>query len=173
MATSLFDTSIPSYLQTLRAISGVLGKGAEHCAQQGMDPGELVEAKLREDMLPLRFQVISVCHHSLGAIRGIQDGVFTPPPSMPDLDYAGLQSLVDDAIVQLEALSAEEVNALAGKSLVFKLGKTEMPFVAEDFILSFSLPNFYFHATTAYGILRMLGVKLGKMDYLGQMRMGG
>lgn len=92
---------------------------------------------------------------------------------MPDLDYAGLQSLVEDAITQLQALSREEVDALEGKALVFKLGKTEMPFVAEKFVLSFSLPNFYFHATTAYDILRMLGVKIGKMDYLGQMRMGG
>ena len=106
-------------------------------------------------------------------IHGIQEGVFTPPPAMPDLDYAGLQSLVDDAVTQLQAISREEVDALEGKALVFKLGKTEMPFVAENFVLSFSLPNFYFHATTAYDILRMLGVKIGKMDYLGQMRMGG
>lgn len=173
MATSLYDMSIPSYLQVLGAASGFMRKGAEHCAEHGLDPGELVEASLREDMLPFRFQVISICHHSLGAIRGIQEGVFTPPPAMPDLDYAGLQSLVDDAGTQLQAISREEVDALEGKALVFKIGKTEMPFVAENFVLSFSLPNFYFHATTAYDILRMLGVKIGKMDYLGQMRMGG
>jgi len=80
---------------------------------------------------------------------------------------------VEDAISELKDMSPEEVNSLEGKGLVFRLGKTEMPFVAEDFVLSFSLPNFYFHATTAYDILRMLGVKIGKMDYLGQMRMGG
>jgi hypothetical protein len=89
MATSLYDMSIPSYLQVLGAASGFMRKGAEHCAEHGLDPGELVEASLREDMLPFRFQVISICHHSLGAIRGIQEGVFTPPPAMPDLDYAG------------------------------------------------------------------------------------
>jgi hypothetical protein len=80
MATSLYDMSIPSYLQVLGAASGFMRKGAEHCAEHGLDPGELVEASLREDMLPFRFQVISICHHSLGAIRGIQEGVFTPPP---------------------------------------------------------------------------------------------
>ena len=66
----------------------------------------------------------------------------------------------------------ETINALAGKTVIFKLGANEMPFTAENFALSFSLPNFYFHATTAYDILRMKGVEIGKMDFLGKMRIG-
>jgi len=172
MAISIYDSIIPAYLQILEATSGVLAKGLEHCEAQGTDPQELVEASIHADMLPLRFQVISVMHHSVGALRGMQEGVFTPPPSMPDLDYAGLQGLLTDAKAELEAEPAEAVNALEGGSLIFKLSSMEMPFTTENFISCFSLPNVYFHATTAYDILRMKGVPLGKMDYLGPMRVG-
>ena len=172
MALSIYDSTIPSYLQIIDGVSGVLAKGLGHCEEQGIDPAEMVEASLHPDMLPLRFQIISVAHHSLGALRGMQEGVFTPPPSMPDLDYAGLQGLLDNARTELAAEPVEAVNALEGGSLVFKLSSMEMPFSVENFITSFSLPNVYFHATTAYDILRMKGVPLGKMDYLGPIRAG-
>ena len=172
MAISIYDSIIPAYLQILEATSGVLAKGLEHSEAEGTDPQELVEASIHADMLPLRFQVISVMHHSVGALLGMQEGVFTPPPSMPDLDYAGLQGLLTDAKAELEAEPAEAVNALEGGSLIFKLSSMEMPFTTENFISCFSLPNVYFHATTAYDILRMKGVPLGKMDYLGPMRVG-
>ncbi|ARN72897.1 DUF1993 domain-containing protein [Oceanicoccus sagamiensis] len=171
MSISLYDVSVSNYLQILRAMEGVLAKGAEFYPAQGRDLNEVLETKLRDDMLPFRFQLISVVHHSLGAINGIKGGIFTPPPSMPDVDYAGFQALVADAITQLEALSQDEVNGLSEQALKFKLGDFEMPFIGQDFVLSFSLPNFYFHATTAYDMLRIDGVPLGKKDFLGAMRM--
>ena len=79
---------------------------------------------------------------------------------------------MSEAIAGLEALDAEQVNALAGKEMFFRMGDFEIPFTAENFVLSFSLPNFYFHATTAYDMLRMAGVQIGKFDYLGQVRVG-
>jgi hypothetical protein len=113
-----------------------------------------------------------VCHHSLGAIRGIRDGLFTPPPGM-NLDYAGLQGLVQEAMTELQGMSRDDIDALENRAMKFKAGDFELPFTGGNFILSFSLPNFYFHATTAYDILRMANVPLGKMDYLGTMRVGG
>ena len=89
---------------------------------------------------------------------------------MPSADYAGLQKLVTGAREELQKVTAEEINDLAGKDIVFEIRDTKIPFVAEDFLLSFSLPNFYFHATTTYDILRMKGVPLGKRDFLGRMR---
>jgi hypothetical protein len=71
----------------------------------------------------------------------------------------------------LEALTAAEVDARAGKDVTFEMGDFKIPFTAETFIMSFSLPNFYFHATTAYDLLRMKGAPLGKRDFLGAMRM--
>lgn len=173
MAISLFDITVSSYLQVLGGLAGCLEKGALHADEHGLDLQQIVETRLHPDMLPFRFQLISVAHHSLGAVRGMQEGLFQPPPALPGLDYAGLQALVRDATGELQALSREEIDPLEGKSLVFRLGSMEIPFLAENFALSFSLPNLHFHATTAYDILRMAGVPLGKRDYLGQMRVGG
>ena len=172
MAISLYDISVSNYLQVLGGITGVLEKGAEFARESDLDLAEIVETRLRPDMLPFQFQVISVFHHSLGAINGLREGVFSPPPSMPELDYVGLQGLVESATTELQAVSREEIDALEGKAMIFKLGDLEIPFTAENFILSFSLPNFYFHATTTYGMLRMAGVTLGKRDFLGKMRVG-
>ena len=171
MTLSLYDISVPGYLQVLGGITGVLQKGADFARESDLDLAEIVQTKLRPDMLPFQFQVISVCHHSLGAIKGIREGLFTPPPTL-DLDFAGLQRLVEDATAELQTVSREEVDALEGNAMKFKMGSFELPFTAENFILSFSLPNFYFHATTTYSILRMVGVPLGKMDFLGAMRVG-
>jgi hypothetical protein len=167
MALSLYDVSVATYLQILGSASRFLAKGREHLEKNGVDLHEVVETRLYPDMLPFRFQIVSVAHHSLGAIRGIESGVFTPPPAAPDLDYAALEKLVGDARSSLEQYTREAIEALENKDVQFKLGERGMPFVARDFVLSFSLPNFYFHATTAYDILRMKGVPLGKRDFMG------
>ena len=172
MAISFYDLSVATYLQILRSVAGILDKAAAHARDSDLDLAAIVEAKLRDDMLPFRFQVVSVWHHSLGAINGVREGSFSPPPSLPDLDYAALQGLVTEAIEGLEKLTREEVEALEGKPMKFVTQSVEIPFTSENFILSFSLPNFYFHATTTYDMLRMAGVPLGKMDFLGNLRMG-
>jgi len=170
MSLSFYDTSVTSYLQVLEGIAGVLDKGASHAAETGLDLQEMVMARLHDDMMPLHFQIVSLAHHSLGAIQGLQQGSFSPPSFELDMDYASLQAVVANAREKLAELDAAEVESLAANSMVFKIGKKEIPFTNENFLLSFSLPNFYFHVTTTYSILRMLGVPLGKMDYLGQMR---
>jgi hypothetical protein len=172
MATSLYDMSVPSYLQLLGGMANVMQKGADYYAENGMDLADIVSTRMRDDMAPFTFQIISVKHHSLGAIEAFERGEFNPPPTIQGLDYAGLQGLVQEAISGLEAVSKEAVDAYSGKDMYFRMGDFELPFTAENFIMSFSLPNFYFHATTAYDILRMAGVPIGKMDYLGQMRVG-
>ncbi len=171
MATSLYDLSVATSLQTLTAVSGFLAKGADFCRDNGLDANEIVETRLHGDMLPFRFQVLSVAHHSLGAIKGVEAGAFHPPGPAGEPDYAALQKVVTDTIAGLQALKADDVNALAGKDVVFELGTFKLPFTAENFILSFSLPNFHFHATTAYDILRSKGVPLGKRDYMGPLRL--
>lgn len=170
MAISLYDMSVPTYLQTLGAVSGFLEKGLAHCGECNVQPGEVVEHRLFGDMAPFSFQIRSVAHHSAGAMEALKSGVFNPPGRSEPLDYAGLQQLVMDARARLEALTPDEVNALEGKDVAFQFGETRLPFTAENFILSFSLPNFHFHATTAYDILRSRGVPVGKRDYMGRLR---
>jgi hypothetical protein len=171
MATSLYDLSVRSFLQTLGGVESYLDRGLSHCMENNIDPEEIVETRLFPDMLPFRFQLQSVAHHSIGAIEGVKAGVFAPPGDMPPHDYRAMQKHVSEARAALEKLDPAEVNGLEGKDVIFRFRSFEMPFTAENFLMSFSLPNFYFHATTAYDILRQKGVPLGKRDFMGQMRM--
>jgi len=171
MALSLYDASVANYLQTLGAVSGFLDLSLTYFREHNVDPETIVEARLAADMLPLRFQIVSVAHHSRGAIEGVQQGVFNPPSTKVAYDFAGLQGLVAETREALSALTPEAVNALGGRDLVFHLGERKLPFTAEGFLMSFSLPNFYFHATTAYDILRTNGVPLGKRDFIGRLNM--
>jgi hypothetical protein len=170
MTISLYDSTVTNFVQTLGAMEGFLAKGLAHFRENKIDPNEIVETRLYADMLPFRFQVVSAAHHALGDIRGAQAGEAGPPPPST-LDYAGLQTLVADTIKGLQQLKPAEVNALEGKDVMFKVRDTKLPFTADGFLYSFALPNFYFHATTAYDILRMKGVPLGKRDFMGRMRM--
>ena len=155
MAISLYDISVASYLQTLGAVEGFLQKGLDHFTEAKTDPNDIVGVRLYDDMLPFAFQIVSVQHHSLHAIEGCKAGVFGPPGAMGELTYADLQKMVADTIAALKAMTPAEINALEGKDVAFKMGSMVAPFTAENFILSFSMPNFFFHATTAYDILRM------------------
>jgi hypothetical protein len=170
MAVSLYEVSVANFLQTTTAVSGFLDKGLAFCTGNQIDPEEIVESRLAADMLPLRFQIVSVVHHSLGAIEGVKNGAFAPPGKTEPLDYRGLQGLLSNASEGLARLKPEEVNALAGRHVDFQIRDRKVPFTAENFLLSFSLPNFYFHATTAYDILRSKAVPLGKRDFLGRLR---
>ena len=95
---------------------------------------------------------------------------FAPPRQTEPLDYRGLQKLIGDAILGLQGVTPADINAIEGREIVFRGRDRQIPFTAETFILSFSLPNFYFHATTAYDILRTKGVPLGKRDFMGNLR---
>ena len=172
MSVSFYDASVGSYLQILEGTAGVMALGRTYAEENGLDLQEVVMTRLREDMMPFHFQVVSTAHHAWGAIQGIQRGEFSPPSFEFDQDYAGLQALIEEARSGLAALDRADVEALEEGNLVFKLGKNEIPFTAKNFLLSFSLPNFYFHATTTYDILRMAGAPVGKMTFLGPMKAG-
>lgn len=174
MAISLYDVSVASFLQVLGGVQGFLEKGAAHFRETGQDTQAILDTRLHDDMLPLRFQLVSVAHHSQGAMAGAKSGVFTPPGAIDtDMDYAGFQGVIANARAALQVLTRAEVEALEGGDVLFRLGPRELPFTVPDFLLSFSTPNLHFHATTAYDILRQAGVPLGKRDYLGQMRLKG
>ena len=172
MSISFYEASVGSYQQILSSVTGVLETAATYAAENDIDLQELVMTRLADDMMPLHFQIVSVCHHSFGALQGMRDGRFTPPSFDLDKSFSELQTLVAEAKDGVAAFSEAEVEAFADNSMVFALGEREMPFTNQNFLLSFSLPNFHFHATTTYDMLRMKGVPLGKLNYLGQMRIG-
>jgi uncharacterized protein len=171
MATSLYDQSVAAYLQTLGGVAGFLERGLAHCRDNNIDPEEIVETRLWGDMAPFRFQIVSVVHHSAGAMVGVQAGTFSPPTDTRPHSYVELQGIVNEARETLGKLTPTEINAFEGADVAFQIRDFRLPFTAETFVMSFSLPNFYFHATTAYDILRSKGVPLGKRDFMGEMRL--
>lgn len=174
MAISLYDASVRSYLQFLDAAQGVLQKGLDWAWTNGVDPEDLVQARLVGDMHPLRFQVQQVAFHSAGAVAAMRSGVLVFGGERPQHDYAGLQALVAQAAAEMREVSPAEVNGWEGKDVAFRVpGRGDRVFTAEGFLMSFSLPNFHFHAATAYDILRMRGVPLSKLDFMGALQLKG
>ena len=172
MSISLYDAVVPTWRQILTGAKQFLQRGADHCADNNVDPADLVAARLFPDMFPLNMQIVLVYAHSIGAVDACKAGSFSPPRDRPPpSDYAGCQKMVADALAAVEALKPDEVNALAGRDVSFVAGELKLPFTAEGYLFSFAMPNFYFHTTTAYDILRMKGVPLGKRDFMGQLQL--
>lgn len=169
MSISLYDATVAGFIRTTEAVAGILQKGREYYHEHALDLDSASEERLCGDMLPLHFQINSVRHHSLNAIRAAQSGQAGIPGPMNETDYVSLEAFVAETIHELKAFSEDEINSLYGKDVVFKLGERELPFTAENFLLSFSIPNFHFHAATTYDILRMKGVPLGKRDYMAKL----
>jgi len=170
MATSLYDLSVPTFLQTVSAVAGFLDRAARHCAETSADPNDFVLARLFDDMAPFHFQIEAVAHHSVWGLEAVENGVFAPPALVGPIPFADLRTIIGQAETALAAFTPDQVNGWTGKDLDFQIGPRRLAFTPETFILSFSLPNFYFHAVTAYDILRTRGVPLGKRDYEGRLR---
>jgi uncharacterized protein len=170
MPVSFYELSVGCYLQTVGAVVAFLGRGRRHCDDFGIDPDSLVEARIFPDMSPLRFQIVSVAHHSIGAIAAVRRGTYLSPDAPKPVRYLELENLAAETQTALKRLALDEIDALDGEKVVFQSGERPVVFTAENFVLSFALPHFHFHATTAYDILRMKGVPLGKRDYMGRLR---
>jgi hypothetical protein len=170
MEISLYNLSVPTFLQTVRAIGGFLDRAVIHCAETGADPDDFVDARLFNDMAPFHFQIEAAWHHSVWGLEAAKTGVFAPPALVGPVPFADLRAMISKAETALEAFIPDEVNGWTGKHLDLQIGPRRLAFTSETLILSFSLPNFHFHAVTAYDILRTRGVPLGKRDYEGRLR---
>ncbi|QQP97470.1 DUF1993 domain-containing protein [Lysobacter enzymogenes] len=165
MSLSLYDISVPAFQRGLDVLSHLLDRAVAHAREQGQDPAQLLTGRLAPDMYTLIGQVQSASDAAkFGAARlaGIA------PPSFPD-DETTLEQLRERIAKTQEFLRSVPAQSMDGqeeREIVIRPGGRELTFIARDYIRGFVLPNFYFHLTTAYGILRHLGVPLGKMDYL-------
>lgn len=171
MSISLHAALVPSYLQILQGAAAWLDKGAQFGSANGKSEAEMMEARLAPDMLPFNRQVRGFAMHAQGGIEGAIRGVFSPDRSPVPTTFASLKARLSEAVAFLEAIDPRALEDLVGKPMMVDLGETQMAFTADDFLFSFSQPNFYFHATTAYAILRNMGADVGKMDYLARLRM--
>lgn len=171
MTLSLHTATVSAFLQQLGALRGMVAKGQAWCETGGKPEAALLGARLADDMWPLRDQVRAVVHHSFHAIAAVRSGNAGPPTGAPPESFAGLLAMIDEALAALAEVTPAELEALAGDDVVFKVGDLRMAFTAQDFLLTFSLPNLYFHAATTYDILRHMGLELGKRDFLGRPRL--
>jgi hypothetical protein len=170
MALSLYAATIPNYLQLLEAVSRLLNKAEAHCTEKALDPNSILQARLAEDMQPFVYQVKSSAVHSIGAIEGVRKGVFSPDTTTPPQSFPALKARVSETLSALSAIQPAEIESFIGRDMRFSFGERHVDYTAENFLLSFSQPNFYFHVTTAYDILRWRGLPIGKRDFLGKPR---
>lgn len=173
MTFPLYDAVVPQYLQILPSMAGMLDKAESWTKEKGLKPADFLGSRLAPDMLPLANQFRFTVQHSTGAIQGLEKGVFIADISAPSMDFAPLRAMLADAIAYLESLDPAQVNGATERDMRFEFGEHVLPFVGRTYMLSFALPNFYFHASTAYAILRNLGLDVGKLDFIGAIQVKG
>ncbi|CAM4395403.1 DUF1993 domain-containing protein [Comamonas aquatilis] len=167
MTSPLYNASVPVMLQMLRALSDVLKKAEDHATQKSIDPNALLQARLFPDMFPLIRQVQIASDFSKGIASRLAGAEV---PSWPDTEvsFADLQALLAKALAHLESFKAEQFDLSESREIVLRPGTPkEKKLTASAYLLHYGLPQFFFHVTTAYAILRHNGIEIGKRDYMG------
>ncbi len=163
MSMTLYDVAIPTFRQILGAQVGVLAKADAHFKEKGIDPAPVIASRLYDDMLPFTAQVAQTIFHSAGVLSLILEKPFERPTDLGT--FADQQAAVRGAIDIVNAVDKDALNAVADTELTRTVFNREMKIVPRVWILTSSFPNFYFHATTAYDLLRHAGVPIGKRDF--------
>ncbi len=166
MSITLYQVSIPLLIRGLNNLSSLLEKAEQHADAQGQEHAGLLTARLYEDMFPLTSQV-QRASDTAKATASRLSGVAAPPFADDETSFDELQARINKTIVFLESIPAEAVDGQEQRPVTMKLRGEERTQSAQEYLMVFGLPNFLFHVTTAYDILRHKGVTLGKMDFLG------
>jgi len=164
---SFHDVAVPAYLQILGSLTGILSKAEAHCTTKKIEPEVLLGARLYPDMLPLSRQVQLVCDF---ATKGCARLTHSEVPSTPDTEksFEELKARLARTIDYVKAFKPAQFDGAEARDVTFPLGPDKsMTMKGQQFLSQFSLPNFYFHAATAHGILRHNGVEIGKRDFMG------
>jgi hypothetical protein len=167
MALTMYSGFVPVCLQLLGGLKNVLQKTEAHTTEQKWDPNVVLNLRLYPDMFTLERQVRQVCNHALGALRVTG----TDLPSLPDQDnsFAEVQSRIDKTIAALKAVQAGQLDGKEDSQVTVTVGGQPRNFKAQNYLYHFAMLQVQFHATTAYDLVRSVGVAIGKRDYLGQM----
>ncbi|HVB18385.1 MAG TPA: DUF1993 domain-containing protein [Stellaceae bacterium] len=165
MAISLYSGFVPVCVQLLGGLKTVLKKAEEHATAQKWDTATMLNYRLYPDMFTLERQVRQVCNHSLGA--GRVAGVDLP--SLPDQDssWAEMHARIDKVTDFLKGLRANQIDGKDDANVTVTIGGQPQTMSAQNYLYHFAMLQVQFHATTAYDILRSVGVAIGKRDYLG------
>ena len=167
MNISLYTASVPVFKQMLGSMSAMLAKAEAHAAEKKIEPEVLMQARLFPDMLPLMRQVHISTEFARGASARIA-GVAVPAAENKEQTFAELQALIASSTAFLNSLNAAQMDGQEAREIVLRPGTPkERKFDAHSYLLSYALPQFFFHVTTTYAILRHNGVEVGKKDFMG------
>jgi len=166
MKISMYQASIPVFVRYLSALSAILRKAADHCAAKKIDPSVLVTSRLAPDMFALARQIQIATDHAKGAAARLSGNEV---PSFPDTEatFDELQARIAKTLDYIQGFKTEQIDGSDEKQINLQAGRQELSFKGTEYLTMFALPNFFFHLTTAYGILRHCGVEIGKRDFLG------
>jgi hypothetical protein len=167
MTISMHKASAPVFLRMLTNLDQLLAKAEDNAKARGFDPNLLVTQRLAPDMRPLSSQIQLASDSAKGAMARLSGGT---PPAMPDTETTieQLRARIAATIDYVKSVPAGAVDGSEERDVVLKTPSGDIPFKGLAFLTGFALPNFLFHVTTAYAILRHSGVPIGKLDFLGR-----
>ena len=169
MAISIYDVSIPVLTRGLSNLSALLDKAATHAAAKKFDSTVLAQSRLFPDMYPLVRQVQIACDTAKGAAARLA-GIEVPKHEDSEVTFADLNARISKTLDFLKSVNAAQLRDADSRSIELKFPNGSMKFTGVSYLTDFVLPNFYFHATVVYALLRKAGVAIGKEDFLGKIQ---
>jgi hypothetical protein len=166
MTITMYQASAPRFINILKNLSAILDKAQAHCDARKIDPLVLTSARLYPDMFALARQVQVACDTAKGAIARLA-AVEIPKHEDTEKTFEELKARIAKTVAFVETLKPAQIDGSEAKEIALKLGTREVKWQGMQYLLGFALPNFYFHAATAYDILRHNGVELAKRDFIG------
>lgn len=166
MPISMYQASAPRFVHMLNNLSAMLDKAQAHAAAKKLDPAALTTFRLFPDMFPLSRQIQVACDVAKGTVARLA-GVDVPKHEDTEQTFDELKTRIAKTVAFINTIKPEQIDGSDDKDITVKLGKQEYRFKGMQYLLNWAHPNFYFHATTAYNILRHNGVELGKKDFVG------
>ena len=166
MSLSMYQASIPAFIKILNNLSAILDKAASHAEAKKIDLSVFVNARLFPDMFPVSRQ-IQIATDAVKGCAARLAGV--EPPSFPDTEstFPELKARIAKTVAFLESFKPAQIDGSEERKIALKVGGQDLTFLGQPYLFTFVIPNFYFHVTTAYDILRHNGVEIGKRDFLG------
>jgi len=168
MTISMYQASVPCFVRTLGNLSAILDKAQAHVDAKKLDATALTSYRLYPDMLPMARQVQIACDAAKGLVARLS-GLENPVHEDTEKTLVELQARIAKTLAFVQSVTPAQLDGTEEKDIVVKRGDTETHYKGMQFLLGNALPNFYFHVTTAYNILRHNGIEIGKRDYLGKV----
>lgn len=166
MTISMYAASVPVFKHILGSLSAILDKAEAHATEKKIEPDVLIQARLFPDMFTMRRQVLIACDFGKGTCARLA-GVEVPKYEDNEQTFAELKARIAKTLAFISTLSAAQIDGSEERDITVQAGPNTLQFKGQAYLLHYALPNFYFHVTTAYAILRHNGIELSKRDYIG------